>query len=320
MASAVIVNDLKKYYGPVKAVDGISFEVKEGSIFGILGPNGAGKTTSIETIVGLNKKDSGYISIMGYDNEKELDKIKKIIGVQLQSPTLFPRLTVKETLDLFASFYSTPRKSGEVLELLELTEKSSTRVHKLSGGQRHRLAVGLAIVSNGDILFLDEPTTGLDPQSRRKLWEVIVNLKKEGKTILLSTHYMDEAEELCDELIIIDRGKIIARGSPRTLVKEHFSETAIEITDIDLSEEEIENLQSLNPERKVFYEQAESRLILYSDDLLFTMKELIEFTTGIGKAVSDIVVRNPDLEDVFLKLTGRRIRERKCLKPYLSLP
>lgn len=306
---SIKVKGLKKYYGQVKAVDGIDFEVASGSIFGMLGPNGAGKTTTIETLVGLNSKDEGEIDVLGYNPDKDLEKIKKMIGVQLQSPSLFPRLTVKEIIKLFGSFYPDPLRTQEVMERVGLEKKGNDQVKSLSGGQRHRLAVGLAMVSNGRIVFLDEPTTGLDPQARRQLWEVILALKEEGKTVFLTTHYMDEAEKLCDFLVIIDRGKVIASGSPAELIRDNFQETAVEFLDPGLTEEEKEKLKVLELARRLSYESEEKHIILYTEEVSKTVKGLLEYSNEIGKPIDDIIVRHASLEDVFLKLTGRGIRE-----------
>lgn len=307
--SGITVKNLKKYYGKVKAVDGISFEVEEGIIFGMLGPNGAGKTTTIETIVGLNKKDSGQVKVYGYDIEEDKAQIKKIIGVQLQSPSLFPRLTVKEIIDLFGSFYPDPVDSSEVIEKIGLEQKSDTQVNGLSGGQKHRLAVGLAMVSNGKVIFLDEPTTGLDPQARRQLWDVILNLKKAGKTVFITTHYMDEAEQLCDKLLVIDHGKVIAEGSPGSLIKDNFKETAIEFTDPGFSAEEREELLKKDIAERHTYESEENHIILYTNEVPDTIKSIINFAESKGNTIDDIKVRHATLEDVFLKLTGRGMRE-----------
>jgi len=307
--SGIMVKDLKKYYGKVKAIDGISFEVEEGVIFGMLGPNGAGKTTTIETIVGLNKKDSGEITVFGYNIERDLEQIKKIIGVQLQSPSLFPRLTVKEIIDLFGSFYPDPLESEEVIKKIGLEEKSAIQVANLSGGQKHRLAVGLAMVSNGKVVFLDEPTTGLDPQARRQLWEVILSLKEAGKTVFLTTHYMEEAEKLCDKLLVIDHGKVIAKGSPRTLIRDNFNETAIEFSDPGFSDDEREELIAKNIAERYTYESEDGHIIFYTDEVPDTIKSIIDFADSKGKSIDDIKVRHATLEDVFLKLTGRGIRE-----------
>ena len=306
---AIKAIDLKKDYGEVKALDGLSFEVEEGIIFGMLGPNGAGKTTTIETIVGLTQRDSGSLDLFGLDPKKDYKKIKKIIGVQLQSPSLFPRLTVSEIIGLFASFYPAPMQVDEVIAMIGLEEKSKSQVTNLSGGQRHRLAVGLAIVSNGKVIFLDEPTTGLDPQARRYLWEVILSLKKAGKTVFLTTHYMDEAEQICDDLLIVDYGKLIAKGSPKQLIKENFQETAIEFADPGFLEEEREELKKIALAERVTFESEEKNIILYTNQVAETMKAIIDFAKLKNKVVEDIVVRQASLEDVFLKLTGRGIRE-----------
>ncbi len=308
-SSGIKVKELKKYYGKVKAVDGISFEVEEGIIFGMLGPNGAGKTTTIETIVGLNKKDSGQVSVFGYDIENDIEQIKKIIGVQLQSPSLFPRLTVKEIIDLFGSLYPDPLESEEVIKKIGLKEKAVTQVANLSGGQKHRLAVGLAMVSNGKVVFLDEPTTGLDPQARRQLWEVILGLKEAGKTVFLTTHYMDEAEKLCDKLLVIDHGMVIAKGSPKSLIRDNFNETAIEFTDPGFSDAEREELIAKDIAERHTYESEENHIIFYTDEVADTIKKIIDFAESKGKSIEDIKVRHATLEDVFLKLTGRGIRE-----------
>ncbi|MFP4017479.1 MAG: ABC transporter ATP-binding protein [Halanaerobiales bacterium] len=308
-SSGIVVKDLKKHYGAVKAVDGISFEVEEGSVFGMLGPNGAGKTTTIETIVGLNKKDSGQVSVFGYDNENDLDKVKKLIGVQLQSPSLFPRLTVKEIIELFGSFYPDPLSSTEVIEKIGLEEKADTHVKNLSGGQKHRLAVGLAMVSNGKVVFLDEPTTGLDPQARRQVWDVILALKGAGKTVFITTHYMDEAEKLCDKLLVIDQGKIIAEGSPRSLIRDNFKETAVEFKNPGFADFEIEELLEQDIAERYSIESEEDHIILYTDDVPETIKGLMDFAESKDKTIDDIMVRHATLEDVFLKLTGRGIRE-----------
>lgn len=306
---SIKVNDLKKYFKDVKAVDGVSFKVKPGSIFGMLGPNGAGKTTTIETLVGLYKRDGGEIDILGYDPDTNLTEIKKLIGVQLQSPALFPRLTVRETLRLFASFYPHSLEIDEVIARIGLQSKADNMIMNLSGGQHHRLAVGLAMISNGRVIFLDEPTTGLDPQARRQLWDVILNLKKEGATVFLTTHYMDEAERLCDDLVIIDKGKIIAQGSPLELINQYFQEKAVEFINPGFTEEEQERLNSLETAVRVNYEEETDNFIIYTKEVPMLINQLMNFGQEIGKPIEDIRVRHASLEDVFLKLTGRGIRE-----------
>ena len=304
------VTGLKKYYGEVKAVDGISFQVEPGTVFGMLGPNGAGKTTTIESLIGLKERDEGQVSILGLDPARgeEIKELKSRIGVQLQSPSLFPRLSVREMINLFGSFYQDPLATEEVIEKVGLIDKGDERVQNLSGGQEHRLAVGLAMVSNGDIIFLDEPTTGLDPQARRQLWDVIRDLKKEGVTVFLTTHYMDEAETLCDDLVIIDHGKIIAHGSPNQLINNYFKERAVEFADPGFSDEELKQLEEKNLAKRINYEKKENHIILYTDDITYTMNQLLEFGEMIDKEIDDIMVRQATLEDVFLKLTGRGIR------------
>ncbi|AZR72267.1 ABC transporter [Anoxybacter fermentans] len=306
---SIEVTDLKKYFGSVKAVDGISFQVEAGTIFGMLGPNGAGKSTTVETMVGLNKRDGGKISILGLDPEKNPEELKSKIGVQLQSPSLFPRLTVKEIVNLFASFYSDPLSADEVIARVGLEAKVNEQIKNLSGGQRHRLAIALAMVGNGKVIFLDEPTTGLDPQARRQLWDVILQLKEEGVTVFLTTHYMDEAEKLCDHLVIIDHGKIIAQGSPRELINQYFKERAVEFVDPGFSKEERDELKRLDIANRISYEQEEKHIILYTDEISRTITRLMEYAAGIDKPIDDIIVRHATLEDVFLKLTGRGIRE-----------
>jgi len=222
--SIVQVHHLRKTYNSLVAVDDISFEVKEGEIFGILGPNGAGKTTTVEMIEGIRPIDSGEVKVLGIDARKNPQKLKEIIGVQLQEGSFYDLLTVWETLDLLSSFYKKSRGLKEVLALTGLEEKKKTLVSKLSGGQKQRLALAAALVCEPPILFLDEPTTGLDPQARHHTWGFINQIRKEGKTIILTTHYMEEAEKLCDRVAILDYGKIIALDTPGNLIKELLAE------------------------------------------------------------------------------------------------
>jgi len=218
--SIVEISHLRKSYNSMIAVDGISFKVEEGEIFGILGPNGAGKTTTVEMIEGIRSIDSGQIKVLGIDAKKNPQKLKEIIGVQLQEGSFYDLLTVWETLDLLASFYKKSRNLKEVLTLTDLEEKKKALVSKLSGGQKQRLALAAALICEPPLLFLDEPTTGLDPQARHHTWSFINQIKKEGKTIILTTHYMEEAEKLCDRVAIMDHGKIITLNTPSNLIKE----------------------------------------------------------------------------------------------------
>lgn len=309
MNKTIEVDELTKYYGDVKAVDGITFSVNEGEIFGMLGPNGAGKTTTIETIIGLIERTSGDISVLGMEPETDLPTIKRRIGVQLQDPSLFPRLTVKETLKLFASFYPDPMSVKEAADQVDIGGAFNTSIESLSGGQKHRVAVALSLISNGKIIFLDEPTTGLDPKARRDLWDTITNLQDRNITVFLTTHYMDEAEKLCDRLVIIDMGKIIARGSPEQLINRYFPRRAIEFTDPGLDRGEQEELAKLNFEGDLSFDEGENRVILYSEKVAKTFNELFNFTQKIDKRLDDVSIRTATLDDVFLKLTGRGIEE-----------
>ena len=306
--SCIEVDNLQKKFGKIKAVNGISFNVEKGIVFGMLGPNGAGKTTTIETLAGLYSRDGGQINILGLDPEQDKDKLREIIGVQLQSPALFEKLKVEELISLFASFYPNSFPVERAIKMVDLESKKNVRTDSLSGGQRHRLAVALAIVSNGEILFLDEPTTGLDPQSRRKLWEVIKELKEMGKTIFLTTHYMEEAEVLCDKLLIIDQGQVIARGSPAKLIKDNFKENTIEIINSSFSEEEIGALAGLSGVVRQNIDE-KRKIKLYTTDVVKTISDLFSYTNKINKPLDNLNIRKPTLEDLFIKLTGRKIRQ-----------
>jgi ABC-2 type transport system ATP-binding protein len=213
------VANLHKSYGSVKAVDGISFSLRKNEVFGILGPNGAGKTTTVEILEGLRTPDSGSAMVCGINVVESPQQVKKWIGVQLQASSFFDNLKLTELLDLFASFYGREIDSRALLKQVDLEEKAGSYYPKLSGGQKQRLSIATALVNDPLVLFLDEPTTGLDPQARRNLWDLVRGLRKEGKTIVLTTHYMDEAEELCDRVAVVDRGKIIALDTPQALIE-----------------------------------------------------------------------------------------------------
>jgi ABC-2 type transport system ATP-binding protein len=216
---ALVVRGLKKSYDDVVAVDGLDLEVRNGECFGLLGPNGAGKTTTIEICEGLLSRDAGDVVVLGRTWEKNAGDLRERLGIQLQDTQLAEKLTVRETIDLFRSFYHRSRDANEVIEIVQLTEKRDARVGTLSGGQKQRLAIACALVGDPELLFLDEPTTGLDPQSRRQLWGLIEDFRATGRTILLTTHYMDEAERLCERVAIVDHGHVIALGSPGELIE-----------------------------------------------------------------------------------------------------
>lgn len=218
MTPIISVKDLKKNYGSFEAVKGISFEVFEGEIFGLLGPNGAGKSTTLEIMETLRQKTSGKVSIASFDLDQEPEKIKKIIGVQLQTSGFYPGLNLRELVDLFNGLYNMPTDVNALLKMVNLEEKAKSKFKELSGGQKQRFSIATTLINNPRIIFLDEPTTGLDPQARRNLWELIRTIRKEGTTVIITTHYMDEAEYLCDRVAIIDEGKIIAQASPGQLI------------------------------------------------------------------------------------------------------
>ncbi len=220
MPNIIEVKDLTKKYGELLAVDHISFSVKEGEIFGILGPNGAGKTTTLEMIEGLKRPSSGSIMLDGKDVERETEAVKAVIGVQLQSSSFFEALTLTELLDTFGAMYNRRVDPMELLEEVQLTDKAKAQAKELSGGQRQRLSIAIGMVNNPRVLFLDEPTTGLDPQARHNLWDLILQVRKKGTTVVLTTHYMDEAEVLCERVAIMDHGKIVSLDTPRMLIEQ----------------------------------------------------------------------------------------------------
>jgi ABC-2 type transport system ATP-binding protein len=301
------VENLVKNYGTVKAVNDISFQVNSGETFGMLGPNGAGKTTTVEIIEGLRTADSGQVSVLGMDVARVPTRIKQRIGIQLQAPSLLPLLSVQEILDLFGGFYERSLPVNDVLEMLALQDSRKVLVKNLSGGQQQRLSVAMALINDPDIAFLDEPTTGLDPQARRSLWSVIGDMRSKSKTIFLTTHYMEEAERLCDRVAVIDYGKIIALGSPRELINEHFKESAIQF-ELEPPPPEV-ILKSFPGATQVMVSGNE--VIVYSDNIPITMSAILKYAekTEVTEKLKDLYVREATLEDVFLKLTGRKIRE-----------
>jgi len=305
--TAIRCRGLAKRYGDVVAVDGLDLEVRVGECFGLLGPNGAGKTTTVEILQGLTPADAGEVTILGMTWERDAAELRQRLGSQLQETKLAEKLTVKETLKLFRSFYRRGRSVEEVLEMVGLSEKRDTWVAKLSGGQRQRLAVGCALVCEPDILFLDEPTTGLDPQSRRQLWGVIAEFRERGGTVRLTTHYMEEAERLCDRVAVIDRGKIIALGPPRELVASLGGEHVVEFglaNGARLEEGDLRRLPGV-----VDVRNADGMTYLTVRRVHETVPALMELLAGRGAALSELTTHHATLEDVFLSLTGRHLRD-----------
>jgi len=301
----VRVRGLVKRYGDLVAVDGIDFDVAAGEIFAMLGPNGAGKTTTVEILEGLRAPDAGTASVLGVDVATGSDRIKSRIGVSLQTAALYPKLTVTELIDLFASFYPKARPTDELIDLLELGERRKARSQELSGGQRQRLGVALALVNEPELVFLDEPTTGLDPAARRALWDIILGLKADGRTVFLTTHYLEEAEILCDRVAIMDHGHILEMGTVDELVSKRFKDRAVRLDATDaLSDTELAALPAVSHVKR-----DDGDLLLYTSDVGATIGSLLALTDARGVEAKDLTVRRPTLEDVFLDLTGRALRD-----------
>ncbi len=300
----VVVRGLKKRYGALTAVDDVSFAIPEGQVFGLLGPNGAGKTSTLEMIEGLRVPDAGEIFVQGIDARRHPAKIKAIIGVQLQNSSYFDLLTVRETLGLFGSLFPVHLPEHALIPRFELAEKADTRVKDLSGGQRQRLSVALALVNDPRVVFLDEPSAGLDPQARRILWETIASFREEGRTVVLTTHYMDEAEFLSDDLVIMDHGRIIAHGTPRELVRRYLPGAVIE-----LDRPAGQRIGDLKLEALRRAEERENLWTLESDRLEDTLVDLVQWSRERSVPLEGLRTRGATLEDVFLELTGRSLRE-----------
>lgn len=305
MDTVVEVTNLTKRYDDLVAVNDVSFNIEKGEIFGLLGPNGAGKTTTVEMIEGLRKPDGGTIRVCGIDVSKKLDGVKEIIGVQLQSTTIYDKIRVGESIDLFGGYYKRSLPPTEILDKVFLSDKRGSLVEALSGGQRQRLAIALAMVNDPEILFLDEPTTGLDPQARRNVWDIIERLKERGKTIVLTTHYMEEAERLCDRVGIMDIGRIIALDTPKELIAKQNLESAVELVTPNGSAGGI--LQKLPQVNKITYKG--NTTIAHTKEASSVLIELVRMFEGNGISLENISVRKATLEDVFLELTGRKLRE-----------
>jgi len=304
MSDAIVqVRNLQKRYGPVTAVADVSFDVLRGEIFGILGPNGAGKTTTLEMIEGLRRPDGGTAVVDGIDVGKDSRGVRARIGVQLQEAGFFERLSVEETLRLFGSFHRRRAPVDDLIDRVQLTEKRRSWAGTLSGGQRQRLSIAVALVNDPRIMFLDEPTTGLDPQARRNLWDVIAGFRREGRTVVLTTHYMEEAERLCDRVAIMDHGRIVALDTPRALIHAHAAATTIGVT-LTGGQADFVALPGV---RRV--ERTNGEVLLSSTDPLQTVHALMDLNRSDVLHFHQLRVEEATLEDVFLHLTGRRLRE-----------
>ncbi|HEV8236806.1 MAG TPA: ABC transporter ATP-binding protein [Gemmatimonadaceae bacterium] len=310
---AVSVRGLRKRYDDVVAVDGLDLEIASGECFGLLGPNGAGKTTTVEICEGLTAPDEGEVVVLGRRWSTDERDLRERLGIQLQETQLAEKLTVAETVRLFRSFYARGRTIGEVISLVQLDEKRDGRVGKLSGGQKQRLALACAIVGDPELLFLDEPTTGLDPQSRRQIWELVEEFKSTGRSILLTTHYMDEAERLCDRVAIIDHGKVIALGTPRELIASLGAEHVVEFVlahGVDgLNEDVLRRMDGVRDVRRVGVENNGAGWELRSSELHRSVPALLAELTRRDLQLAELRTHSATLEDVFVHLTGRQLRD-----------
>ncbi|HEY7408353.1 MAG TPA: ABC transporter ATP-binding protein [Gemmatimonadaceae bacterium] len=304
---ALAVRSLHKRYGDVVAVAGLDLEVSPGECFGLLGPNGAGKTTTIEICEGLLTPDSGEVEVLERRWSTHDRELRQLLGIQLQETQLAEKLTVRETVGLFRSFYDRGREPEDVIALVQLEEKSRARVGSLSGGQKQRLALACALVGDPRLLFLDEPTTGLDPQARRQLWELIGELRAGGRTIVLTTHYMEEAERLCDRVAIIDHGRVIALGTPRELVETLGADHVVEFALGEVSSLSTDVLAALAGVRSV--RGGDGSWALTVGELHVALPAILAEVQRRGATLAELRTHSATLEDVFVSLTGRHLRE-----------
>lgn len=302
---AIEVSELHKHFGDVHAVRGLNLQVQRGEIFGLLGPNGAGKTTTLEMLEGLTKQDSGDIRLLGMDWHKQGATIRERIGVQFQSTTLDDKITVREVIDMFACFYDNPRSTDELLRALQLEDKADAYQSQLSGGQRQRVAFALALVNQPELVFLDEPTTGLDPQARQRLWDLVRQLKKEGRTVLVTTHYMEEAESLCDRIAIMDHGQILQLGTPRELIASLNQASYAELE----FQEQAPEVQPFATRLGMQVEVKAQHWVIPLTDPKRDLQQIMACVESLELPMEQLHVRRATLEDVFLHHTGRSLRD-----------
>jgi len=305
--AAIRVQGLRKLYGDFEAVRGIDFEVSAGEIFGLLGPNGAGKTTTVEILEGLRQRSAGDVSVLGFDPEKETAAVKDRIGVALQSTNLPEKMKVHEAAELFAAFYTRSVAVDDLLKKLQIWDKRSAFYSTLSGGQKQRLALALALVNDPELVFLDEPTTGLDPQVRLEIHTLISRLKDQGRTVLLTTHYIEEAERLCDRVAIVDEGRIVAMGSPRELQERVLGHARVEVATAQPMPEQLPELWQ--GEVAAVFDDGRKKLSASAAKPARVVVELVKWLESSGVEIEDLHIKRPTLEDVFLELTGKSLRE-----------
>lgn len=305
---AVEVNDVYKSFKTVKAVNGVGFKIAEGEFVALLGPNGAGKTTMVEMIEGIQKQDSGRISVMGKEWKGNEDELRRLIGLSLQETRFVDKLTVEETMNLFAGFYDLgTERVSEVIKLIDLEDKRKAYTVHLSGGQRQKLALGIALLNNPKVLLLDEPTTGLDPNARREIWKILNDLKQKAQTsLILTTHYMEEAEQLCDYIIVIDKGKILKEGTLKKLLQEDDNEKIIEFT-----LEGFSNLEGVfdNSGYKVSWDGAKEVGVLIINSVEDELPNFLNFLKEKNLRLKNFESRKKTLDDLFISLTGRHLNE-----------
>jgi ABC-2 type transport system ATP-binding protein len=307
VATPIEVEALKKNYGNFPAVKGIDFHVNAGEVFGLLGPNGAGKTTTVEILEGLRSRTSGRVSVLGYDPEVQTNQLKDRVGVCLQATNLQEKIKVREALELFSALYTRTVDADQLLRRLQLWEKREAIYSQLSGGQKQRVALALALLNDPQVLFLDEPSAGLDPQARLEIHELVLDLRREQRTILLTTHYIEEAAKLCDRVAIVDEGLIVAIGTPREIQDRTIAHSVIEI---ECAQPVVDgHLPAWRDAEKITLDDSRTRISATSQRPARTIVDMVKWLDESGIELSDIRIKRPSLEDAFIELTGKSLRE-----------